>query len=37
MPSVCGFLTRPSISTVHGRVFSVCAFFAGSALSVPNS
>ncbi len=28
---------RPSMLTVHGRVFSVPAFRAGSPLSVPNS
>ena len=34
---LAGFLTMPSTSTVQGVVLSVCAFFDGSALSVPNS
>jgi len=37
MSIVCGFFTNPETCTVHGRVFNVCAFFAGSLLSVPNS
>jgi hypothetical protein len=37
MSKVAGFLTSPSTRTVHGRVFSVPAFSAGSDLSVPNS
>ena len=34
---VPGLLTSPSTTTVQGRVFSVPALRAGSALSVPNS
>ncbi len=32
-----GLWHSPSTATAHGRVLSVCAFFAGSSLPVPNS
>ena len=35
--TLCARFTSPSMRTDHGRVTSVCAFRAGSALSVPNS
>ena len=37
MSNVFGFWQSPPTSTVQGRVRRVCAFSAGSDLSVPNS